>query len=116
MAPVKIDRKLSFMCLLNEKRQCHGFSWVPIFSSKSSNAKYKTLGTSQANSGGKNSGIILREARYSLVQNISCILYNKGSYCKFSGDLKKYSQGHQKVFALSKGNIHTKLINILSLI
>ena len=64
MAPVKIDRKLSFMCLLNEKRQCHGFSWVPIFSPKSSNAKYKTLGTSQANSGGKNPGIILREVRY----------------------------------------------------
>ena len=43
-------------------------SWVFVgtdfFSPKSSNAKYKTQGTSEANFGGKKPRIILREVRY----------------------------------------------------
>ena len=44
-------------------------SWVFVgtvfFSSKSSNAKNSTLGTSEANFGGKKMRIIFREVRYS---------------------------------------------------
>ena len=42
-----------------------GFRWYRFFSPKSSKAKYKTLGTSGANFGGKKTRIILREVRYS---------------------------------------------------
>ena len=42
-----------------------GFRGYRFFSPKSSNAKYKTQGTSEANFGGKKPRIILREVRYS---------------------------------------------------
>ena len=73
MAPVKTDCKLSFRGLLSEKRQCHGFSWVPIFSPKSSNAKNSTLGTSEADFGDKKPRIILREVRYFASVSVSVI-------------------------------------------
>ena len=41
-----------------------GFRGYRFFSPKSSKAKYKTLGTSGANFGGKKPRIILREVRY----------------------------------------------------
>ena len=41
-----------------------GFRGYRFFSPKSSKAKYKTLGTSEANFGGKKPHIILREVRY----------------------------------------------------
>ena len=41
-----------------------GFRGYRFFSPKSSKAKYKTLGTSEANFGGKKPRIILREVRY----------------------------------------------------
>ena len=41
-----------------------GFRGYRFFSPKSSNAKYSTLGTSEANFGGKKTRIILREVRY----------------------------------------------------
>ena len=41
-----------------------GFRGYRFFSPKSSKAKYKTLGTSGANFGGKKTRIILREVRY----------------------------------------------------
>ena len=40
-----------------------GFRGYRFFSPKSSKAKYKTLGTSEANFGGKKPRIILREVR-----------------------------------------------------
>ena len=40
-----------------------GFSGYRFFSPKSSKAKYKMLGTSEANFGGKKPCIILREVR-----------------------------------------------------
>ena len=43
-----------------------GFRGYRFFSPKSSKAKYKTLGTSGANFGGKKTRIILREVRYFL--------------------------------------------------
>ena len=50
-------------------------SWVFVgtdfFSPKSSNAKNSTLGTSEANSGGKKPRIILREVRYLLQLHIN---------------------------------------------
>ena len=44
-----------------------GFRGYRFFSPKSSKAKYKTLGTSEANFGGKKTRIILREVRYLLL-------------------------------------------------
>ena len=44
-----------------------GFRGYRFFSPKSSKAKYKTLGTSEANFGGKKTRIILREVRYFVV-------------------------------------------------
>ena len=41
-----------------------GFRGYQFFSPKSAKAKYKTLGTSEANFGGKKTRIILREVRY----------------------------------------------------
>ena len=41
-----------------------GFRGYRFFSPKSSKAKYKTLGTSEANFGGKKPRTILREVRY----------------------------------------------------
>ena len=43
-----------------------GFRGYRFFSPKSSKAKYKTLGTSEANFGGKKQRIILREVRYAI--------------------------------------------------
>ena len=43
-----------------------GFRGYRFFSPKSSKAKYKTLGTSEGNSGVKKPRIILREVRYFL--------------------------------------------------
>ena len=43
-----------------------GFRGYRFFSPKSSKAKYKTLGTSEANFGGKKPRIILREVRYTI--------------------------------------------------
>ena len=49
-----------------------GFRGYRFFSPKSSNAKNSTLGTSEANFGGKKPRIILREVRYSYsIQNFS---------------------------------------------
>ena len=47
-----------------------GFRGYRFFSPKSSKAKYKTLGTSEANFGGKKPRIILREVRYSYRKKI----------------------------------------------
>ena len=43
-----------------------GFRGYRFFSPKSSKAKYKTQGTSEANFGGKKTRIILREVRYTI--------------------------------------------------
>ena len=45
-----------------------GFRGYRFFSPKSSKAMYKTLGTSEANFGGKKPRIILREVRYTKQQ------------------------------------------------
>ena len=50
-----------------------GFRGYRFFSPKSSKAKYKTLGTSEANFGGKKPRIILREVRYSLL-NVGIVI------------------------------------------
>ena len=58
-----------------------GFRGYRFFSPKSSNANYKTQGTSEANFGGKKPRIILREVRYvwTLVSTISSRRFNEGS-------------------------------------
>ena len=47
-----------------------GFRGYRFFSPKSSKAKYKTLGTSEANFGGKKPRIILREVRYTMQPSV----------------------------------------------
>ena len=47
-----------------------GFRGYRFFSPKSSKAMYKTLGTSEANFGGKKPRIVLREVRYLQGKNL----------------------------------------------
>ena len=67
-----------------------GFRGYRFFSPKSSKAKYKTLGTSEANFGGKKPRIILREVRYPFYPLLSGALDQVERDCKSSvGDLAK---------------------------
>ena len=57
-----------------------GFRGYRFFSPKSSKAKYKTLGTSEANFGGKKTRIILREVRYLMKMRDNLSYYSLKPY------------------------------------